>query len=812
MRPEAEQRVLELRRLIEEANYRYYVLDAPTIPDAEYDRLFRELQGLEAQFPELITIDSPTRRIGGKASNAFSPVHHVVPMLSIRTETNRPSEWALSFDAEKRNQLELGNEDPPIEYCCELKFDGLAVSLRYESGIFVRAATRGDGEIGDDVTHSVRTIKSIPLRLYTSSPPSILEVRGEVYMSRPDFDHYNEIQRAQGGMPLMNPRNGAAGSVRQLDPSLAAQRPLSFFAYGLGEVEGWTIPTTQSAILDSLAKLGFPVNEDRRVARGGEELAQFHKVIGERRNDIPFDIDGVVYKINRINLQRQLTNKQKSLQARFAITDREPPWAVAHKYPPQEELTEVVAIEVQVGRTGVLTPVARLKPVLVGGVNVTNATLHNEDEVRRKDVRVGDTVIVRRAGDVIPEVVGVVIDRRPQPAPEPFDLIKQYPQCPVCGSKIIQFEKIVNLKTIVRSEKEKAYRCVAGMSCPAQLKASLRHFASRTALDIEGLGEKIIDQLVDNGLVKNAVELYDLQQSDVSFLDRMGDLSAGNLLSQIEASKNTKLAKFVFALGIPGVGEKTAKELVAAFGSLSRLRKAFPETLRFMQGIDLELANSISCYFSEQHNIDVVDGLISHGFTWEADSSIDRDWFNPAPSLGRLIYWAKIPKLGEISAERLAQHFNNQLERLFSTSEEELISSVKFNSKVATAISRFISEPKNISRFRQVERQLIEFGLHWTQSPDNSIKQKLPFSEKSFVLTGAMQTLSRDKAEAIIESLGGKTIGSVSKKTDFVVVGESPGSKLAAAQKLGIKILSEKEFLSLARVDEQLLLGLDDGS
>lgn len=809
MRSEAEQRILELRRLIEEANYRYYVLDAPTIPDAEYDRLFQELQGLEAQYPELITIDSPTCRIGGKASNAFVPVKHVVPMLSIRTETNKPSEWALSFDAEKRDQLGMGPEDPPIEYCCELKFDGLAVSLRYERGILVRAATRGDGEIGEDVTHSVRTIKSIPLRLYTNSPPEILEVRGEIYMSRPDFERYNDIQRAQGGMPLMNPRNGAAGSVRQLDPSLAARRPLSFFAYGLGEVEGWTIPTTQSAILDSLAKLGFPINEDRRVARGGEELAQYHKNIGERRNDIPFDIDGVVYKINRFDLQRQLTNKQKSLQSRFAITDREPPWTVAHKYPPQEELTEVEAIEVQVGRTGVLTPVARLKPVIVGGVKVTNATLHNEDEVRRKDVRVGDTVIVRRAGDVIPEVVGVVLDRRPQPVPEPFDLIKQYPLCPVCGSKIIQFEKIANLKTIVRSEKEKAYRCVAGMSCPAQLKASLRHFASRTALDIEGLGEKIVDQLVDNGLVKNAVQLYDLRQSDITFLDRMGDISAGNLLRQIDTSKYTKLARFVFALGIPGVGEKTAKELVAAFGSLTRLRMAFQETLRFMNGIGPELANSISSFFSEQHNIEVVDGLISHGFAWEADTAVDRDWFKPLPSLGRLIEMANIPKLGVTSAERVAEYFNNQLERFFSSTEKELTVICGLRPQVAAAVLQFTNEAKSADRLRQVEQQLLEFGLHWTQSKPASPVNGLPFSGKSFVLTGTMYSLSRDKAEAIIESLGGKTSGSVSGKTDYVVVGEAPGSKLATAQKLGVKILSENDFLSLTRINEQLSLGLD---
>jgi DNA ligase (NAD+) len=795
----AEDRVRELRRLIEDANYRYYVLDAPTIPDAEYDRLFRELRALEAEFPELRSADSPTLRVGGKPLSAFPPVRHAVPMLSIETKTDTSESAAIAFDNGVRKKLGLTAVDPPVEYAAELKFDGLAMSVRYENGVLVRAATRGDGETGEDVTQNVRTVRAVPLRLRTEAPPAVLEVRGEVYMRRDDFERYNARQRARGLPTLVNPRNGAAGSIRQLDPAIAAQRPLSIYCYGIGETQGWDVPASHGEVLDALARLGLPVSDERMVGAGVAALLDFHRNIAAKRDGLPFDIDGVVYKVNRLDLQ-----------TRLGYVAREPRWAVAHKFPAQEELTTVEAIEVQVGRTGVLTPVARLKPVFVGGVTVTNATLHNADEVRRKDVRVGDTVIVRRAGDVIPEVVSVVLDRRPYPEPEPFDLIKQYPICPVCGSTIVQVEKIANLKTIVRSEKEKAYRCIAGMSCPAQLKAALRHFASRTALDIEGLGEKIIDQLVDRGLVRNAAQLYELEQSDISFLDRMGDISARNLLRQLEASKQTKLARFVFALGIPGVGEKTAKELVAAFGSLSRLRVAFPETLRFMQGVDVALANAISLFFSEQHNVEVVDSLISHGFTWETDTGIDPSWFMPPPSLGRLIEMANILGIGKVAAAKVANYFDNDMERFLTCNQEDLINSIsQRNHKAAMELFGYISDSTNSERYRRVERQLVDYGLHWTDLKEPTHKKALPLSGKTFVLTGAMHSLSRDQAVSIIESLGGKISSSVSKRTDYVVVGEAPGSKLAAAQNLGVKILAEDEFISLTRPVEQLSLALD---
>ncbi|HRZ06341.1 MAG TPA: NAD-dependent DNA ligase LigA, partial [Candidatus Competibacteraceae bacterium] len=491
-------RAAQLREQLHKHNFLYYVLDQPEIPDAEYDRLFQELRDLEAAHPELVTPDSPTHRVGGQPLEAFAPVRHTVPMLSIHTETSAGG--AAAFDAQVRRRLDLGKDAPPIEYICELKFDGLAVNLRYENGILTQAATRGDGEIGEEVTQNVRTIKTVPLRLQGAAP-EVLEVRGEVYISRPDFERYNAQQRAAGRPTLVNPRNGAAGSLRQLDPTLTAQRPLSFFAYGLGETRGWTAPATHSAVLDVLAAWGLPVSSERTVTQGAEGLLAFHRVIAEKRDALPFDIDGVVYKVNRLDWQQRLWRQQQ----RQNLLAREPHWAIAHKFPAQEELTVVEAIEVQVGRTGALTPVARLKPVFVGGVTVTNATLHNADEVARKDVRVGDTVIVRRAGDVIPEVVGVVLKRRP-PDAQPFVMPET---CPVCGSHI------------ARPQGEAVARCLGGLCCRAQCKEAILHFASRRAMDIEGLGDKLVEQLVDRDLVRSPADLYALSAGTLASLERM---------------------------------------------------------------------------------------------------------------------------------------------------------------------------------------------------------------------------------------------------------------------------------------------------
>ena len=584
-----EERAQQLRTEIEQHNYCYYVLDDPTIPDAEYDRLFRELQAIEAAHPELAAPDSPTQRVGGKALDMFEPVRHAVPMLSIRTETDTEASGAFAFDARVRRELELSENDPPVEYLAELKFDGLAMNLRYEAGILVRAATRGDGETGEDVTHNIRTVGQIPLRLHSQQPPAVLEVRGEIYMKRADFERFNRRALAAGEKTLVNPRNAAAGSIRQLDSKVAASRPLSFFAYGLGEVIGWEIPSTHNGILDALKASGLPVCEERAVLLGPQALSGFHEQIGKRRSQLPFDIDGVVYKVNSL-----------ALQQRLGFVSRDPRWAVAHKYPAEEAMTEVLGIDIQVGRTGALTPVARLAPVFVGGVTVTNATLHNEDEVRRKDVRVGDTVVVRRAGDVIPEVVRAIPEKRPIFAPE----FVMPGLCPVCSSQV------------VRAEDEAVARCSGGLYCPAQRKQALIHFASRRAMDIEGLGDKLVDQLVEQEIIHTPADLYRLDMPILVNLERMAEKSAANLLDAIDKSKQTTLARFIFALGIRNVGEATAKDLARHFGSLDRLIVADEDALMQVADVGPVVAQCLRQFLGEQHNLDVIGQLRDAGVRW----------------------------------------------------------------------------------------------------------------------------------------------------------------------------------------------------
>ena len=584
-------RAAQLRNQIADYDYWYYVKDSPRIPDAEYDKLFRELQALEDQYPELRNYhDSPTQRVGGKPLDAFPQVAHSVPMLSIRTETEISDQGAIAFDARVRKELSLNESDAPVEYACELKFDGLAINLRYEQGVLKRAATRGDGTVGEIVTQNILTIRQIPQSLLGCDAP-VLEVRGEVYMSRKDFENYNENQREQGLPTLVNPRNGAAGSIRQLDSALAARRPLKFFAYGLGDVQGWDKPKTHSAVLDALEKMRIPVCDERAVVRGAEGLVKFHRRIADKRDSLSFDIDGVVYKVNSI-----------ALQERLGFVTREPRWAVAHKFPAEEQMTVVRDIDIQVGRTGKLTPVAKLEPVFVGGTTVSNATLHNEDETRRKDVRIGDTVIVRRAGDVIPEVVGVVMNMRPANAGEPFDLFKRLGgKCPVCGS------------AIVREEGEANWRCTGGLFCPAQRKQALLHFAGRRALDIDGLGDKLVEQLVDQQLVHTPADIYKLDLATLANLDRMGEKSAQNLLEAIAQSRHTTLARFIYALGIRNVGEATAKDLARHFGKLKNLMGADEARLQQVADVGPVVAQSIVAFFAEQHNVDVIEALLESG-------------------------------------------------------------------------------------------------------------------------------------------------------------------------------------------------------
>jgi len=684
----ARDRAALLRTELERHNRLYYAEDSPEISDAEYDRLFRELSELEEKFAGLRSPDSPTQRVGGAPLAELEPVRHELPMLSIRTETDIEDTGAVNFDA--RLLRELGADAAPVEYAVELKFDGLAISLLYEDGVLARAATRGDGEVGENVTQNVRTIKGVPLRLHGKAPGR-LEVRGEIYMNRKDFERFNERQQAAGAKLFVNPRNSAAGAVRQLDPKLTAQRPLRFFAYGIGVSEGWKQPATQSGVLDALEAFGLPVSAERGVVRGPQGLIDYHRRIGELRQGLPFDIDGVVYKVNSLELQQRL-----------GFVSREPRWAVAHKYPAQEEITDVTGIDVQVGRTGTLTPVARLHPVFVGGVTVTNATLHNEDELRRKDVWVGDKVVVRRAGDVIPEVVGV----REKGPRRPQDRFEMPSRCPVCDSPV------------VRITGEAATRCTGGLYCKAQRKGTLLHFAGRRAMDIEGLGDKLVDQLVERDLVKSPADLYTLEVATLAGLERMGEKSAQNVHENIERSRKAELARFVYALGIPGVGEEVAKILVRHFGSLEgllgadwatlsteketirkenirRKKKGEPPQAVPLEGIGPELMESIEKFMRESHNREIIGRLT-----------------------GRIAF----------------------------------------------------QKDKTLGKAAQA---------------------------KTFVLTGTLAGMSRDEAQAAIEAKGHKVTGSVSKKTDYVVAGEDAGAKLDKARRLGVAVLSEKQFLDL---------------
>ena len=653
------ERAQHLRAEIARYDHHYYVLDAPLVPDAEYDRLFRELQALEAAHPELQTPDSPTLRVGGAVLAAFAPVRHTVPMLSIRTETDVEASGAFAFYARIRRELRLTELDPPIEYSAELKFDGLAISLRYEDGLLVRAATRGDGENGEDVTANVRTVGDIPLRLRGEEAralPKVLEVRGEIYMRRADFLRFNLEAEARGEKTLVNPRNAAAGSIRQLDSKIAATRPLAFFAYGLGEYEGWLIPETHAGVLDALACFGLPVCAERAVLQGPQALADFHARIGARRGDLPFDIDGVVYKVNRLDLQAEL-----------GYVSREPRWAVAHKYPAEEACTEVLGIDIQVGRTGALTPVARLAPVFVGGVTVTNATLHNEDEVRRKDVRVGDTVVVRRAGDVIPEVVRMLPERRPIMAPE-FVLPKT---CPVCGSHV------------VRGADEAVARCSGGLFCPAQRKQALLHFAARRAMDIEGLGEKLVEQLVDADIVRTPADLYRLGLLALANLERMAEKSASNLLEAIERSKTTTLARFIFALGIRNVGESTARDLARHFGALDALLEADEAALLAVPDVGPIVAQCLLQFLAEPHNREVIEQLRAAGIVFPEGEGEAAEL---GPLAGKtLVLTGTLPQLARDEAKALIEAAGGKVSGSVSRKTHYVVAGSEAGSKLAKA-------------------------------------------------------------------------------------------------------------------------------
>lgn len=663
--PSAPDRISELRTELHQHAHRYYVLDEPSIPDAEYDRLFQELQALEAAHPEFASPDSPTMRVGGKALDQFASVRHAVPMLSIRTETDTEASGAQNFDSRVRKELGLAESEPPVEYVAELKFDGLAMNLRYEGGLLVQAATRGDGEVGEDVTQNIRTIRQIPLRL-PKDAPRVLEVRGEVYMRRDDFESLNEKQRekiAQGAKnekTFVNPRNAAAGAVRQLDPGIAAQRPLSFFAYGLGEVTtaeaGGPQFDTHFQLLLTLKSWGFPVAAHTQTAQGAPELIAFHKKIAGERDQLPYDIDGVVYKVNSLALQKKL-----------GFVTREPRWAVAHKYPAQEQITKVLAIDVQVGRTGKLTPVVKLAPVFVGGVTVTNATLHNEDEARRKDVRIGDTVIVRRAGDVIPEVVSVLADKRVKDALQ-FTMPRQ---CPVCGSDA------------VREEGEADYRCTGGLFCGAQRKEAILHYAHRRAVEVEGLGDKLVEQMVDANIIRTLPDLYKLGLTALAGLERMADKSAQNLLQALEKSKSTTLPRFLFGLGIRHVGEATAKELARHFGKLDAIMDATEAQLLEVNDVGPIVATSIRTFFDQAHNREVVEQLRACGVTWAEGEPAARA---PQPLSGKtFVITGTLPTLSRDEAKDRVEAGGGKVAGSVSKKTDYVVAGTEAGSKLTKA-------------------------------------------------------------------------------------------------------------------------------
>ena len=646
-------RAEKLRREIDRANYDYYVKDAPKLPDAEYDRLFRELQALEEQHPALATPDSPTRRIGALPAEAFAQVTHPTPMLSLNNAFSEAEVEA--FDRRVRDGLGFAG---PIEYAAEPKFDGLAVSLTYEKGVFALGATRGDGYTGEDVSANLRTLRSIPLRLEGRSLPNLLEVRGEVFMLKRDFLALNREQQKKGEKAFVNPRNAAAGALRQLDSRITARRGLAFFAYGLGRISGAKIPTDRhSNQLGYIESLRFPVAGERNVVKGVGGLLAYYRGIGSRRESLPFEIDGVVYKVDDLEFQ-----------ARLGFVSRAPRFAVAHKFPAQEEITQVLGIDVQVGRTGALTPVARLAPVFVGGVTVTNATLHNEDEVRRKDVRIGDYVIVRRAGDVIPEVVIVVKERRPAGV----RAFRMPSRCPVCGS------------TVERPEDEAVARCTAGLYCPAQRKQALLHFAGRRAMDIEGLGDKLVEQLVDQELVKTPADLYRLDAKALAYLERMAEKSAANVLDAIEKSKSTTLARFIYALGIRNVGEATARDLARHFGRLEPLMQAGEDELQQVPDVGPVEARSIAGFFGEPHNREVIEQTRRLGVTW-TESTVTRTRLQPLAGK-TFVLTGTLPNLSRDQAKERIQANGGKVSGSVSKKTDYVIAGAEPGSKYDKAL------------------------------------------------------------------------------------------------------------------------------
>ena len=767
------QQIEELRSTVNLHNYRYHALDEPTVPDAEYDRLIRQLQVLEAEFPQFITSDSPTQRVGAKPLAGFNQVQHEAPMLSLDNVFN--AQELNDFDHRVKERLGKGVK---FSYCCEPKLDGAAVSLLYRDGKLVRGATRGDGNTGEDITHNVRTIPTIPLALIGEGYPRLLEVRGEIYMPRAGFDMLNKRAQANDEKLFVNPRNAAAGSLRMLDAKITAERPLEMCCYSVGVMEGGDLAPNHSGILAQLQGWGFRINNEMRVVDDVEGCLKYHDYLLRRRPDLPYDIDGIVYKVDTISQQQSL-----------GFTAKGPRWAIAHKFPAEEEITTLLDVDFQVGRTGAVTPVARLAPVFVGGVTVSNATLHNRDEIERLGIMINDAVVVRRAGDVIPQIAKVVLERRGS------DAIKiAFPDyCPVCGSHVERVKIVTHSKSGRREGVGVAYRCVGRLVCRAQLSQAIIHFASRKALDIDGLGEKIVEQLVIEERLKSPADLYRLQVSDLAALEGFAELSAKNLVSAIAARRAVPLHKLVFALGIPDVGEETAKVLARVFGSLERIRVAKPELLIQSPDIGREVAGEITEFFADNHNALVLDDLVSVGVCASDECDIAAE-YRGGLSFSQLIASFNISNIGPTSAARVAAHFGT-MAALMAASIDDLAMVEKLSVKAASGLFDYFQCTQNRQYAEQLEQQLLDFKMHWNCEKGQT--ENLPLSGMTYVVTGTLESMGRDLAKQKLESLGAKVAGSVSKNTHCVVAGSAAGSKLVKAQQLGVTVMDEAMFLAL---------------
>jgi DNA ligase (NAD+) len=772
----AETRILELRAELDQHNYRYHVLDEPSIPDVEYDRLFHELKALEAENPHLVTPDSPTQRVGSAALSAFTQVRHEIPMLSLGNAFEETD--MLEFDRRVNEGLDLPAASKKVEYSCEPKLDGLAVSLLYQNGALVRGATRGDGTTGEDISVNVRTVRNIPLKLHGKGWPETLEVRGEVFMSKAGFERLNASQLEVGGKTFANPRNAAAGSLRQLDSKITANRPLEFCCYGIGQVSH-DIADTHTSNLQQLKAWGMPISREMKIAHGIDDCLKYYHDIGEKRLSLPYEIDGVVFKVNSIASQREL-----------GFRAREPRWAIAHKFPAMEELTELLDVEFQVGRTGAVTPVARLKPVKVAGVTVANATLHNMDEVARLGLMIGDTVIIRRAGDVIPQVVQVVQERRPADA-----RVVEVPQvCPVCGSQVERTQLIKRSKGKETISEGAVYRCVGRLACGAQLKQAIIHYVSRRAMDIEGLGDKTIEQLVDEKLIGSPADLYKLTYEQIIDLEGFADISTKKLLNAIAESKKPTLARFIYALGIPDVGEETAKVLARSLGALDRVTVALPEVLTYLPDIGLEVAHEIHSFFEDEHNQNVIGALLGECEMQLQDTGDLGAEFAASATLGGMLDKLNIPTVGPGAAQKLADKFGT-LEAVVRADWLDMRQTLP--EKQAQAVRAFFDIDDNAQRALAIEQQLKDFGMHWHS--EKKVVEGLPLAGQTWVLTGSLELMSRDVAKDKLEGLGAKVSGSVSTKTHTVVAGPGAGSKLTKANELGLKVLDEEAFVGFLK-------------